>query len=169
MTALRITEASPEAVDFVMSNLWQRGRDELGVLDISDEAARAIIAHQRAIGAPTMALWVDGRPVVILGLMHTGEPRAMRTWFQATEEFSDNALAITQQLRDSMAQFADARGLDYIEIVSPCVHPLAGRWFKALGFDFDVDRYMMIGQNRLYRYVRHFKGGENVLLPSERT
>jgi hypothetical protein len=32
-----------------------------------------------------------------------------------------------------------------------------------------VDRYMMIGQNRLYRYVRHFKGGENVLLPSERT
>lgn len=171
MTSMRITAVTPEARDFVFDRLWQRGREELEILGISEDEARGIIHHEVVSGAPTMALWIGEAPVVILGLMRTDDPYGMRTWFQATDLFTRYARQITQQLRGSLTQFAHARHLDYIEVVSPCVHPDSGRWFAALGFELDVNRYlrapMLVDgvERRLYRFERKFpREGERVLL-----
>lgn len=168
MTTMSITTVSPEARDYVLANLWQRGREELDILGISEDAARGIIQSEVERGSPTWALWIDERPVVVMGLMLIDEPFGMRTWFQATDDFNTYARAITQQIRDSMSQFAASRNLDFIEIVSPCVHPQSGRWFKALGFELDLNRYLRASENndrRLYRFERRFvKEGARVLL-----
>jgi|GEM_PF-2019850 len=168
MSTMRVSEASPDAVDFVMENLWQRGQEELAILGIETEVARGIIAHQRAIGMPNMAIWIDDEPVIICGVMRTDHPHGMATWFQATEMFTPFMRPITAQLRESLERTALAFGLEFLEIISPCVHPKTGRWFRALGFALDLDRYIQAkdGVNRLYRYERKFSGGASVLRQS---
>lgn len=160
MTEMLITEATIEAVDHILANLWERGREELAILDVSNDHARSVINGQVARGAPTMAIWIDGSPVVMLGLMPSDLPRGMKTWFQATDTFVHYARPITLELRRAMENAAKERGLDFIEIFSVCVHPSAGRWFRALGFELDVDRHIAVSvenPRRLYRFVRTFK------------
>lgn len=160
MSEMRITEATPEAVDHVFANMWDRGREELCILGLSSERAREILEAERKAGNPSMAIWFDGEPVVILGLMRTADPAGRVTWFEATDLFARFARQITHQLRLSMENAARDFALDFIEIFSPCVHPASGRWFRALGFGLDVNRHLTVsGANprRLYRFVRTFQ------------
>lgn len=158
MSTFRLTDASPEAVDYVLTNLWERGEQEFALLGITKEQAAGFIARQRDVGLPTMAGWIDSDPVFISGLTHADDPSGMVTWFQATELFTPYVHPITHALREAMERTATAYNLAYIEIHSPCVHPKSGRWFKALGFDLDVDRHVAQGPT-LYRFVRRFGNG----------
>jgi hypothetical protein len=154
-----ITEATADAVDHVFGNLWERGQQELAVLGYPLDVARAIVNRQRETGAPTLALWIDDEPIVISGLMKTDNPKGMSTWFQATDAFAHFALPLTKEIRYQLEETARAYDLDYIEIVSPCVHPKTGRWFGALGFNLDVDRFIPLREGsdqRLYRFERKF-------------
>jgi hypothetical protein len=156
---VRVTEAVPEAVNYVFDNLWERGGQELAILGYSVDQARAIVTHQRLSGAPTLAVWIDGAPALICGLMRTDSPDGMATWFQATEAFTEHARQITKELRAKLEGAATTYNLKFIEIVSPCVHPKTGRWFAALGFRLDVDRHIRARddlQQRLYRFERRF-------------
>lgn len=162
------TLAVPDAVDYIFSNLWERGARELAMIGLSTDRARAIADHQCSIGMPTMAIWFDGEPVLICGLMSTDHPNAMVTWFQATEMFTHYAREITVEVRKQLEHVARARNLDYVEIISPCVHPRTGRWFRALGFRLDVDRYIPVANcpgERLYRFVRRFSREDSHVLP----
>lgn len=167
MSEVRTTTATENAVNFVLDNLWDRGERELSILGVTTDMARAMIAQQRNAGAPTMALWVDDEPVAISGLLRTDNPVGMCTWFQATTAFAAHARPITRELRKKLAYAAEIYNLDYIEIVSPCVHEHTGRWFGALGFRLDVNRYLLLREGsdqRLYRFERRFdQGGPRVL------
>lgn len=167
MSLMTTTLAVPEAVNHVFDNLWERGARELEMLGFSNEMARGFVAYQVQAGMPTLALWFDNEPVVIMGLARSDNPNAMSTWFQATELFTEFARPITEELRRQIAHVGETRNLDYVEIISPCVHPHAGRWFRALGFNLDVNRFIPIregSQERLYRFERRFvKEGKNVL------
>lgn len=158
MTTMTVSPATAEAVDYVLANLWERGQRELEILKITPEVVIGIIAHQRDnLDAPTMAILIDDEPVIICGLMPCDHPRGMKTWFQATEQFSAYARPITIQVRGSLERAAEKFGLDFMEIFSPCVHPRTGRWFAALGFNLDVHHYLTApGGERLYRFERRF-------------
>lgn len=159
MSEMLVTTASPYAVDHVFANMWARGREELQILGLSSERARDILESERAAGNPSMAIWFDGEPVVILGLMRATDPAGRVTWFEATDLFARFARPITQCLRDSMARFAKENDVDFIEIFSPCVHPASGRWFRALGFGLDVNHHATVSADnprRIYRFVRTF-------------
>lgn len=163
---IKTTHASDESVAFVLDHLWDRGRQELDILGITPEVAMGMIAQQRQAGLPTMAIWVDNEPVVISGLLRLADPLGMVTWFQATDLFAGHARAITKELRAKLAFAASMYDLAYIEINSPCTHPDTGRWFGALGFHLDVDRFIRVregSEQRLYRFVRHFDRSGDVL------
>lgn len=161
MIEAQITEATPEVVGHIISNLWERGQRELEILGIEPASAIAIMDHQRSLGAPTMAIWFDGEPVVFCALMRTDDPLGMVTAFQATELFSHYVVPITKLLRRALERSARQYGLEFIEIFSPCVHPRTGRWFEALGFRLDLNRFIPAknGGGRLYRFERRFPKG----------
>lgn len=156
---MHTTEATDDAVDHVLGNLWERGARELAVLDVSLDHARSVMTRQRDAGLPTLAIWVDDEPVLVAGLIRISDPMGMSTWFQATESFGRFAMPITRELRSQLGQAAVAYDLAYIEIASPCVHPRTGRWFESLGFTLDVNRYVPLREgshDRLYRFERRF-------------
>lgn len=161
MIEAQITEATPEVVGHVIGNLWERGQRELQILGIEPESAIAIMDQQRSLGAPSMAMWFDGEPVFFCALMRTDDPRGMASAFQATDLFAQYVRPITRTLRRIQTAAAKQYDLDFIEIISPCVHPESGRWFGALGFQLDVDRYVRSRSGeRLYRFVRRFDKGQ---------
>jgi hypothetical protein len=126
-----------------------------------------MILARRDRGEPTFSFRADGVPIFIAGLTRADDPEAMATWFQATEDFNVYMREITTRLRAGIDAAAKERSLKYVEIFSPCVHPRTGRWFKALGFDLDVDfHHQLTNGARLYRFARHFDGGGDVLRKS---
>lgn len=158
---MHTTAATVEAVDHIFSNLWERGQLELSILGIDLETARHIAYNEHYIGAPTQALWFDDEPVLICGLMRIDNPFGMRTWFQATDLFGVHAKTITSQMKEMMAEGARQYNLDFIETISPCVHPKTGRWFGAMGLAIDIDYHIKSrGGEKLYRFERRFAKGE---------
>lgn len=156
--------ADNEAIQFVLNNLWDRGEAELEIMGIPKVRAAEMIIERRERGEPTFSFRVDGVPIFIAGLTRADDPSAMATWFQATDDFNAYAREITQRLRVGVEASAKTYGLKYVEIFSPCVHPKTGRWFKALGFDLDVNYHQKLPNGaKLYRFVRNFDGGGNVL------
>lgn len=159
MIPYAITEATHQVVDHITENLWERGREELALIGVPPEMMAPLIDTYRQSNQPTMAVWIDGVPVFMAGLVSTG-PAMMCTWFQATEAFTRHARLITTLLRRRLEYEAEQRGLSEIEIHSPCVHPKSGKWFGLLGFDLDVNYYLPSnGGARLYRFVRRFSKG----------
>lgn len=155
------TPVPNDAINVIFSNLWERGEQELEVLGLSRQMAASEVAAWRDQGFPSMSWSVDGLPVFICGLVPDGKRAA--TWFQATEDFVPHQREITRELRRRIEEDAARLGFEELEIFSACIHPRTGRWFKALGFELDVDRHPGNGQPRLYRFVRTIKGKSDVL------
>jgi hypothetical protein len=168
MPSLSCKEASPNAVNFVLNNLWTRGAQEFEILKITREGAAAAIESMRQAGMPMRSLWIDDEPVVVMGMIRIpGDPTGMSTWFQATDLFNAYARALTKEVRALIEQGAATYNLAYVEIESPCVHPRTGRWFRALGFELDPNWHSVARgtTSKLYRFVRKFdrKEDSNVL------
>lgn len=157
--------ASNEAINIVMSNLWQRGLEELELVNVSRQSAAMQIAAWRDQGYPSMGWSVDGLPVFICGLVPDG--KLASTWFQATDDFTQHQREITRALKRKIEDEAARLALDEVEIFSACIHPRTGRWFAALGFELDIDRHPAQGQPRFYRFVRKMKRESHVLLEAE--
>lgn len=161
---LTIANATLEDVGFVFGHLWERGRLELEVLGLTPEEGCAYAAGLLGAG-PTVVFAVDSEPVLVTGMVPiVSSPGGMATWFQATAAFSSYAIPITRELRRRLDEYAAQNGIQFVEIVSPCVHPRTGRWFGALGFTLDVNRYIpnRTGIGRLYRFERRFQGASDV-------
>jgi len=155
----QVQHADNEAIEFVLNNLWERGQEELQIIGITPGIAAETILARRERGEPTFSFRAGDEPVFIAGLTRTDDPQAMATWFQATEAFNEHAREITCRLRQGIEDIARAHNLTYVEIFSACVHPKTGRWFKALGFDLDLDYHCRAKTGApMYRFVRHFEG-----------
>ncbi len=157
MSQFVITEANNEAIEFVLQNLWDRGEIELELLGKTKTWAAQYIIQERDSGAPNWALWHSDQPILIAGLVSSDDPTGMCTWFEATEAFRFHAPEITRLVRQKLEDAAGARYLGFVEIFSACVHPRTGRWFKALGFNLDVDYHRVAESGaKIYRFVRKF-------------
>lgn len=155
--------ADNDAVEFVLNNLWARGEAELEILGIPKAKAAEMILERRDRGEPTFSFRADGEPIFIAGLTRSDDPQGMATWFQATEGFNEYSREITVRLREGIERAAEANNLTFVEIFSVCVHPKTGRWFRALGFNLDVDYHSRTSSGAtVYRFVRTF-GGDHVL------
>lgn len=164
MSEFRTTEATNEAVEHVLNNLWSRGEEELSLLEISHSAAAQFILARRAEGAPTFAFWADDEPLFVTGLVWSDNGRGMNTWFQATHRFPLFFREITRHLRAGLEAEARRNDLDFMEVFSVCVHERTGRWFRSLGFELDLDYHFFTNRGtRMYRFVRNFKGSSGVL------
>lgn len=163
MTQL-VTQATNASISHVMTHLWERGAQELEILGYSRQYVAETIANMRDKGWPTMAFIVDDEPVCVCGLVLEEGGKRAATWFQATEDFTRYQRQITRELRAHMEAAAAERAIEEIEIFSACVHPRAGRWFKALGFELDVDRHPGQDMPRTYRFVRRFPKEEGHVL-----
>ena len=167
MSDLRTTEATNEAIQHVLSNLWDRGEAELAHLGLTHAAAAAFILQRRDDGAPTFALWSGEEPLFVAGLVNSENCaglRGMNTWFQATHRFHVHYREITRALRAGLEAEASRYELDFVEIFSSCPHEKTGRWFRALGFELDVDyHYILKTGVRMYRFVRDFGRERHVL------
>lgn len=160
MTADRyqVQHADNDAIEFVLNNLWERGEEELELLGVNKGRAAELILDWRDRGEPTFSFRADGVPIFIAGLTRTDDPHAMRTWFQATEDFNLYSREITVKLREGIEKIAESWELEYVEIFSPCVHPKTGRWFRALGFTIDLDYHSKTQAGAtLYRFVRRLR------------
>ena len=151
-----VTEATAHAVDFIIENLWERGRKELDLMGYDLDSAMGAIQSWRQQNLPTMAVSFEGKPVFMAGLVPV-KAQVMQTWFQATDEFTTHARQITVILRKRLEEEAEARNLAELEIYSMCVHPKSSEWFGLLGFSLDHDyHHVCSGGARLYRFVRRF-------------
>lgn len=127
MTVVPITDAR---LDFILRNLWDRGRAELVQLGLTMDAAFWRFRNFAAEAWHPQILEFDGVPVVVTGI--NADESGSFTWFQATEEFARHASAITRHIRREAAAYPGP-----VSIYSTCVHPETERWFRVLGFDVD--------------------------------
>lgn len=136
--------ASAEAIGYVLEHLWSRGREELVRLGIDRADAPAYFAMLAGKGQ-SGALLADGEPILVAGICP--EPGGFFTWFQATDKFDEHALHITRRMR------AVARAHPQpVRVYSVLCHPLAERWFKAMGFVRDGWRGATTAGHPLYRF-----------------
>ncbi len=164
---MKTTEATDDAIEHVINHLWANGRDELKLLESGHDEAANYVVNRREEGAPTFAMWHDGEPLFITGLVFsdtsTNACRGMMTWFLATDRFPLFYREITRRLKRGIEEQARKFDLDYVEIFSACIDYRAGRWFQLMGFEIDLDYHHVFKGHRFYRFVRRFRRGDHVL------
>lgn len=121
------TEApiTPDILRIVLGNLWERGAEELRRLGMSADECLARFWWYAQTGK-SGALLADGLPVMVAGIHEDGSEAF--TWFQATDDFDQHAVAITRVLRRRIKEYPGS-----VFIYSVCCHEKTERWFKALG------------------------------------
>lgn len=137
---------TPADIDYVLANLWERGRREAERFGLTDPAALRRAVEKFVESRYSFAVRRDGRPAAIFGA--TGGPQYFTTWFLATEEMD---LAETRIVRRVLHENSRAiPGTVIVDVFSAADHPKADAWFRLLGFK-------PIGEDRgirRYRYVK---------------
>lgn len=158
MSVVAAAAMTPERIDFVLNNLWERGRRELEDLGVTRTAARQEVM-EHAVKGTGWCIEANGSPAVLVGLVVKGGGRAC-TWFLATEEFDSHFLQLTSLIMERLPQECDRLGLREVEILSASRHPKAAVWFRAMGFRSDPTHHSAAASGaRIRRYVRTFVTG----------
>jgi hypothetical protein len=131
---MKITDLTAENVNFIVDNLWNRGRQELEVFGTSIEEYRKRCMEM--VGEPFTGTFLDddGNACAFLFLRPILDYRQWNTTFAATEEgFNKIWFPMSKFLR----QFSDVIVLDNnveIQLLSAHSNGKAHEWFSFLGF-----------------------------------
>lgn len=149
MTQVELTPLVPVDIEYVIENIWARGRKEAEQYGIISK--EAMITY--LVSRPREFAWticVDEEPVVVLGA--DKEPDGSHyTWFVATERFTEFGAEITRLLLGLLKKELLARPDIDLKIRSLSDHPKADGWFKRLGFT----QLPQEGVFKAYRYDRN--------------
>lgn len=109
------------------ANLWERGREEIKRLGLTEQQALALFAGYAATGDGGILL-ADGEPVLVAGVIRA-ESGSIETFMQASNDFERHYREIVRQMR----RFVD-KLTEPAYIYSVTVHPKSDRFFKSIGF-----------------------------------
>jgi len=117
---------------YVMLNLWQRGRDEIAVMGIESSQLQYILKWKSDPRA-SFSIYSDGSPIAIFGAFDLGDDE-YSTWFLAVELPRRGLVAMISLLSETIKERAKAMNAKRLNCFSPCIHPRAPDWFRAIGF-----------------------------------
>lgn len=129
MKVVPLTEADAA---FVMLNLWQRGRDEIAVLGIQSSQFQYIL-QWHADPRASFAIHLNDQPIAICGAFNLGGDE-YSTWMLAVELARRDLVRMVPVLREAILDKARDLQVKRLNCYSPCIHPRAPEWFKAIGF-----------------------------------
>lgn len=117
-------------IQSILDRLSEQSRAEYESAGYPGEQFMASLAEFLAQGEVTV-LEFDGEPQAFIAIK-VEEPLPV-TWFAATKEFYDKALATTRVARRFLKDAARRYGA--IATVTGSTHPQAGKWLRVLGYE----------------------------------
>lgn len=145
-------DATLEDIDYVIANLWERGKREGEKVGLTIEEIRAWLlsfCHDCLY-----VLIYKDKPLAITGA--NSSEGVHYTTFLATKEFKNAGMAITL----FMSRFTRNRfknlNMKRLELWSASDHPEAAKWFNIIGFHLDkIDqpfyKYLYVPKNLIAR------------------
>lgn len=115
--------------------MWERGKEELGWLGVTEsqwlQGWKERIARGDAVAFDSHA---------ILGCDWEGDD-VINTSFQASTSFELPGVGrqVTKQMRQAIPELMRERGVRLACVYSLCVEPEAPKWFRLLGFEEDTN------------------------------
>lgn len=122
-------------VAHIGETMWERGKEELGWLGITEsqwlEGWKSRISRGDAVAFDDHA---------ILGCDWEGDD-VINTSFQASKSFELPGVGrrVTKEMRRAIPDLMRERGIRLACVYSLCVVPEAAMWFRLLGFEEDMD------------------------------
>ncbi len=110
-----------------------------------DEQFHRFLAYAEN-GTESAIFCADGEPVLVAGICPDGN--SSFTFMEATRDFNDHYLFIVRTLRKRSKSSGD------LYIYSVLVHPLAARFFRAIGYERDEWESKTAAGWPLYRFKR---------------
>jgi hypothetical protein len=133
---MKITDLTSDNINFIVDNMWERGRRELDIFGISIENFR--VACMSMVGQPWALMFCDDdmTPAALCFLQPLGDGRWSAT-LQATEAgFNKIWLPLTR----FFTAFSNVILKDHggaIRITAVLTHPKKSKWFSVMGFRKD--------------------------------
>lgn len=118
--------------NIVLHNLWQRGREEISLLGQELPDVKKLL-QANADPRASFAIHFNNQPIAICGAFDMGNDE-YSTWFLAVEMPRRLLVDMIPMLRGVILDKARDIGIKRLNCYSPCIHPRAPEWFKAIGF-----------------------------------
>ncbi len=129
---MKVAPFSIEDVDYVLRNLWRRGQDEITVMGLTIPDVRTLLSKVDQ----NISFAIHGEeeePLVVMGAFSLGDGE-YSTWFMAVELERRQLIEMVRLCRAVILDKAKDLKVNRINCYSPCIHPRAPEWFKAIGF-----------------------------------
>lgn len=118
--------------NIVLHNLWQRGREEISLLGQELPDVKKLL-QVHADPRASFAIHFHDQPIAVCGAFDMGNDE-YSTWFLAVEMPRRLLVDMIPMLRYQIQARAKSLNMKRLNCYSPCIHPRAPEWFKAIGF-----------------------------------
>lgn len=144
-------DATEQEIDFVLANLWERGKREALMVGVDSVAE----LRKWLVDYPPDNLYTivyQEKPIAIAGSSCANDTHF--TTFLATKDFKKMGKPLTRFIKKFISERVNALEIKRLEIWSASDHPEAGKWFNVLRFylnaiDPPFHKYLYVPKNSI--------------------